>query len=255
MACLIDRRITEIIGCIGRNNSVEEALLFGSHARGTATAESDVDLLVIVRGTIRPSTRGALSARLTAICTTAGLRLDLYQRSGTEFCKDITDDLPPRIMASAMEDARLLWPEWGGESRYATFARQWRVAHRVRAWFAQGKRYAEIAAEATREDHADEVQAHAYRAALAGVIALLELRGGRAATRDLEATLDQLAEVDTELMSNLWHRHRDDIEILTSKGSSIVSYADAAQQLLDFTGRRTLPMRTRVIPCPETPVD
>ena len=42
------RRIKELGQRIGREFDAERVVLFGSHARGTATEDSDVDLLVIL---------------------------------------------------------------------------------------------------------------------------------------------------------------------------------------------------------------
>jgi predicted nucleotidyltransferase len=41
-------RITELAGRIAREYHPERIILFGSHARGTPTRDSDVDLLVVV---------------------------------------------------------------------------------------------------------------------------------------------------------------------------------------------------------------
>ena len=43
------REIEEVGRRIGREFDPERVVLFGSHARGAATADSDVDLLVIMR--------------------------------------------------------------------------------------------------------------------------------------------------------------------------------------------------------------
>jgi len=40
--------IQELAGCIAREFKPDRIILFGSHARGTAGADSDVDLLVIL---------------------------------------------------------------------------------------------------------------------------------------------------------------------------------------------------------------
>lgn len=51
---------------IGREFGAERVILFGSHARGTVTRDSDVDLLVVAKTDLVPRERYAAVRRLVA---------------------------------------------------------------------------------------------------------------------------------------------------------------------------------------------
>lgn len=46
--------IEEALACLGRDPEVRSLLLFGSRARGEARADSDLDLLLILQGSLTP---------------------------------------------------------------------------------------------------------------------------------------------------------------------------------------------------------
>ncbi len=73
------------------------ALIFGSHARGTASSHSDVDLAIGLAVGVQLSTLdlGSLSARLEAA---AGCPVDLV----------LLDDAPPGLAYRVFRDGRLL---------------------------------------------------------------------------------------------------------------------------------------------------
>jgi predicted nucleotidyltransferase len=85
--------------------SVRLAVLFGSLARGDASADSDVDLLVARRDR-DPLGYAALSARLERV---AGRRIHIVPLEGTP--------ASPSLLADALEDGRVLidrdhrWPD------------------------------------------------------------------------------------------------------------------------------------------------
>ena len=53
---------------IGEELGAEKVILFGSYARGTASAESDVDLLVVAQTSLPPQERYGAVRRLVADC-------------------------------------------------------------------------------------------------------------------------------------------------------------------------------------------
>ncbi len=54
-------------------DQLSHLILFGSHARQTATSDSDIDVMVVLRGTISP---GDEILRMGAIKTTLNLKYD-----------------------------------------------------------------------------------------------------------------------------------------------------------------------------------
>jgi len=61
-------QIEELGRKIGEELGAEKVILFGSYARGTASAESDVDLLVVARTSLPPHERYGTVRRLLADC-------------------------------------------------------------------------------------------------------------------------------------------------------------------------------------------
>lgn len=59
-------RIEELSQRIGRQFSAERVILFGSYARGLATEDSDVDLLVVAKTSLPPRRRYGAVRRLVA---------------------------------------------------------------------------------------------------------------------------------------------------------------------------------------------
>ena len=66
----IDRAVQELI----RTAQPEQIILFGSYARGEATDESDVDLIVVVKDLPKPRTEWA---RLRRVLLPLGIPVDL----------------------------------------------------------------------------------------------------------------------------------------------------------------------------------
>ncbi len=60
------KQIEELAGRIGREFDAHRVVLFGSHARGVATDDSDVDLLVVAETSLPPRKRYAAVRRLLA---------------------------------------------------------------------------------------------------------------------------------------------------------------------------------------------
>lgn len=76
-----ERMIAEIAAHIAREFSPRKIILFGSHARGTASADSDIDLLVIMDGSGRPAQR---ALRILEKCRPRFVALDVLVRTPEE---------------------------------------------------------------------------------------------------------------------------------------------------------------------------
>lgn len=59
--------IEEALACLGRDPEVQSLLLFGSRARGEARADSDLDLLLILQGSLTPEREKRLRQKVRAL--------------------------------------------------------------------------------------------------------------------------------------------------------------------------------------------
>ncbi len=59
--------IEEALTCLGRDPEVQSLVLFGSRARGDARQDSDLDLLLILHGTLTPEREKQLRRRTRAL--------------------------------------------------------------------------------------------------------------------------------------------------------------------------------------------
>ena len=64
---LEDGAIERALACLGQDPEVQGLVLFGSRARGDARADSDLDLLVIVRDPLTPEREKQLRHRARAL--------------------------------------------------------------------------------------------------------------------------------------------------------------------------------------------
>ena len=64
---LEDGAIEQALACLGQDPEVNSLVLFGSRARGDAHADSDLDLLVIVRDRLTPEREKQLRHRIRAL--------------------------------------------------------------------------------------------------------------------------------------------------------------------------------------------
>ena len=85
-----------------RENSARSAWLFGSHALGTATPESDIDVIVVAPTDRIPVER--FRDYLPAILA-AGVGVDLFVYTPAEFKQMQTEERP--FISHAMKSARL----------------------------------------------------------------------------------------------------------------------------------------------------
>ena len=97
----------ELAGVLGRVAvalQAERVYAFGSHARGDARSDSDVDLLVVVPETDEPSYRLAQRAYAAADCYPFALDIVVMPRDEFESRKRARSSLP----ATVLREGRLL---------------------------------------------------------------------------------------------------------------------------------------------------
>lgn len=97
-------RIEEMVRRIVERFHPERVVLFGSHARGTAVPDSDVDLLVVMPpGTAQRETAVAIDLALMGV----GLAKDVIVVTTDDVRRSAR--LPGHIVRSAMEEGRVLY--------------------------------------------------------------------------------------------------------------------------------------------------
>ncbi|MBF0293517.1 MAG: nucleotidyltransferase domain-containing protein [Nitrospinae bacterium] len=80
-----DNQVGEVVEIIVREAMPEQIILFGSHAKGAATDESDVDLLVVESGEFGPGkSRRKELARLSKAVARFQFPIDILLYSKTE---------------------------------------------------------------------------------------------------------------------------------------------------------------------------
>ncbi|MBF0290762.1 MAG: nucleotidyltransferase domain-containing protein [Nitrospinae bacterium] len=80
-----DKIIGEVVEAIAREATPEQIILFGSHAKGDATDESDIDLLVVESGEFGPEkSRRKELARLSKAVARFQFPIDILLYSKTE---------------------------------------------------------------------------------------------------------------------------------------------------------------------------
>lgn len=77
-------QVEELGRRIGRELPAERVVLFGSYADGTATDESDVDLLVVAKTALAPRQRYGAVRRLLADCPAA---FDIIVKTPDEYAR------------------------------------------------------------------------------------------------------------------------------------------------------------------------
>lgn len=82
----------------------QQIVLFGSHARGNATEESDIDLLVVMESNLPPHKRNIALKRLFPRRT---FSLDAFVYTPQEFLK--YKDIPGTLAYTASHDGTLLY--------------------------------------------------------------------------------------------------------------------------------------------------
>lgn len=82
----------------------EKIFLFGSHAEGTATEESDVDLLVVMESELPQHRRNVALKKLFPL---RNFSLDAFVYTPDEFCR--YKDVPGTIVYSATHRGKLIY--------------------------------------------------------------------------------------------------------------------------------------------------
>jgi len=85
-------RLTELYG-----DRLERLILYGSHARGDAEAESDIDVLVVLKGTVRrweesqrtSEIRADISLRNNAVVSCMYASMDDYQKDDEPLLENV----------------------------------------------------------------------------------------------------------------------------------------------------------------------
>ena len=100
----VDETIQEMARRIVEKFHPEKIILFGSHARGTATPDSDVDLLVVmpVKGP-----RRHVAAQLYVLLAGMGIAKDIVVVTPADL-KDYAD-LPGTIIQPALQEGKTLY--------------------------------------------------------------------------------------------------------------------------------------------------
>jgi DNA polymerase sigma len=93
--------LNAVLAAVGRDPAIERLYLFGSRARGTATAFSDIDIAVIC-GDVASVDRPALN-KAAATCD-ANVSFTYLQAQVFE-----TDDHPLHVSSSIKKEGVLLW--------------------------------------------------------------------------------------------------------------------------------------------------
>jgi uncharacterized protein len=97
--------LSRIVRLLAKEFRPERIYVFGSQARGTATPDSDVDLLVVVPATNEPTYR--LSQRAYGVIGPHRLPLDILFMSRDEF--DWRTDAVTSLPATVVREGRVLY--------------------------------------------------------------------------------------------------------------------------------------------------
>ncbi len=91
--------IKEVVDSIVLDSRV---YLFGSHARGEASDESDYDILVITDQTVEPKSKLALKTHIRKRLLDRAIRCDVLIQSEQEV--QVKKDLPGHVIRSALRE-------------------------------------------------------------------------------------------------------------------------------------------------------
>lgn len=107
MQTLNQEAIDQMVQAIVQEVDPEAVILFGSHARGDARPDSDVDLMVIERTPFSPQrSRRAQYSRLSTVLREFPFAKDILLYSQDEF--NYWKDSPNHVVGRAQREGRLL---------------------------------------------------------------------------------------------------------------------------------------------------
>lgn len=113
-----DKMFAQMQEQVRRNLYPEKIILFGSYAAGTATRESDIDLLIVMKSELPPRKRNLMVKRLFPHRTFA---LDAFVYTPEEFQR--YKDVPGTVVYQAAHHGKLLYG-WGDGGDSWTVAAQ-----------------------------------------------------------------------------------------------------------------------------------
>lgn len=107
MQTLNQESIDQLVSLIFREDDPQAAILFGSHPRGDARADSDVDLMVIEQEPFSAQrSRRAEYAKLSKVLREFPSTLDILLYSQDEF--DYWKDSPNHVVGRAQREGRVI---------------------------------------------------------------------------------------------------------------------------------------------------
>ena len=107
MHFLNQQDLDQMVQVIVREVNPEVVILFGSHARGDATAESDVDLMVVEQAPFSPQrSRRAEYKRISTALREFPFAKDILLYSRDEF--DYWKDSPNHVVGRAQREGKVL---------------------------------------------------------------------------------------------------------------------------------------------------
>lgn len=104
----IDQLLSKMVATIVAEVNPEQVILFGSHARGNATEDSDVDLIVVESEPFDENRdRGAEAVRLWRVLAGFAVSKDIlvYSRDEVEYWRDSLN----HVLARALREGRVLY--------------------------------------------------------------------------------------------------------------------------------------------------
>jgi len=107
MPTLSEEMLNQMVQIIVREVAPETVILFGSHARGDARADSDVDLMVVEKTPFsQQRSRRAEYSRLSMALRDLPFAKDILLYSRSEF--DYWKDSPNHVVGRAQREGRVL---------------------------------------------------------------------------------------------------------------------------------------------------